>query len=75
MVEHGHTTQLTISGVIGAAVGVAAKGYAAGMIAAPGWFPYLIQGMVTLIVTSLAVVIGHFLKRWLNRNWPSEVKD
>ena len=70
MVEQGHTVEVGTGSAIGVVIGYAAKAYALGMVAAPGWFPYLIQGAVTLIVASLTVFITHFLKRWLNRRWP-----
>lgn len=68
--NHGHAAEVGTGSIIGVALGYVAKGYALGMAAAPGWFPYLIQGTVTLVVASLTVLITHFLKRWLNHRWP-----
>lgn len=75
MVEHSHAAEIGTGGVIGAAFGYVAHVYASSMVAAPVWFPYLLQGCVTLIVTCIAIVIGHFLKRWLVRRWPTDAKD
>ena len=70
MVGHGHSVEIGAGSAIGVIFGHFAKAYALGMVAAPAWFPFLIQGAVTLIVASLTVFITHFLKRWLNRRWP-----
>ena len=72
--NHGHAAEVGTGSLIGLAIGYVAKGYAFGMLAAPGWFPYVIQGTVTLIVASITVVVTHFLKRWLDGRFPNPAK-
>jgi len=69
-----HNVEVGTGSVIGLAAGYAAQAYAVGMAAAPGWFPYVIQGTVTLIVASITVIVTHFLKRWLDSRFPNPAK-
>jgi len=64
----------TIAGVA-AACGWGAK-YLIALWLTPGALAHItIQGLVTITLGCGAVVVQHFLRRYLNRNWPDEGPD
>jgi len=72
--SHGHHYgEVSFVSSIGVVSGWVAKLYATAVLTAPPWwFGTLLQALVTIIVGAIAVLITHFLKRWLKRRWPED---
>jgi len=75
LTEHAgnHTGEITLGSVIGIVVGWIAKIWAGfALSTAPRWFEIVFQAVITVIVGCITVVTTHFLKRTLEREYPSK---